>query len=90
MYEVELEYMCEADPSVWEDQSNHKWEESTCLPGEIRDSTTGEVLNPAKVAEGCEGGMGLMSQMRVWDRMTREGTRQGAEAICSPYGSHAC
>ena len=71
--------MCEEDPSTWEDLANHKWEESTCLPGETRESTTGEILDPAKVVEGCEEEMGFMSAMHVWDRVTREEARQDSE-----------
>ena len=79
LYEVELEDMCEEDPSTWEDLANQKWEESTNRPGETRDSTTGEILDPAKVVEGCEEEMGVMYQMRVWDRVTREEARKDVE-----------
>ena len=54
LFEVELEDMCEQDPTVWEDLANRRWEESTSYPGETRDCTTGEMLDPAKVNEGCE------------------------------------
>ena len=46
---------------------------------ETRDSTTGEILDSNKVHEGCEEEMGFMSQMHVWDRVTRETARQDPE-----------
>ena len=52
---------------------------SRAAVGETRDSTTGEVLDPAKVKEGCAEETGLMSLMHVWDRVTREQARQGPE-----------
>ena len=79
LFEVELEDMCEQDPTVWEDLANRRWEESTSYPGETRDSTTGEMLDPAKVNEGCEEEMEFMSQMHVWDRVTREEARNDPE-----------
>ena len=41
-------------------------------PGETRDSTTGEVLDPAKVKEGCAEEMGFMAKMHVWGRVTQD------------------
>ena len=37
-----------------------------------RASTNGEVIDPAKVQEGCREEMGFMSQMKIWNRVTRE------------------
>ena len=53
--------------------------EYTCPPGETRDSTTGEVLDPVNVREGCEEEVGFMSQMHVWDRVTQGQARQAPE-----------
>ena len=61
--------MCEQDPSTWEDLA----------PEETRDSTSGELLDPDKVHEGCEEGLGFMSQMGVWDRVTHENALSGPE-----------
>ena len=52
--EVELEDMCEDEPSTWEHIEEKEWKEYRSLPGETCDSTTGEVLDPAKVKEGCD------------------------------------
>lgn len=71
--------MCEQDPSTLEDLASQRWEESSHLPGETHDSTTSEVLDPVKVKEGCDEEMGLMSHMRVWDRVTRESARDDPE-----------
>ena len=79
LYEVELEDMCEQDPSTWENLASHKWEESMSNGLETRYSTTGEILDSNKVHEGCEEEMGFMSQMHVWDRVTRETARQDPE-----------
>ena len=53
LFEVELEDMCEQDPTIWEDLANRRWGDFQSYPGETRDSTTGELLDPAKVDEGC-------------------------------------
>ena len=53
LFEVELEDMCEEEPSTWEDLAAKEWKEYTSLPGETRDSTTEEVLDPAKVKDIC-------------------------------------
>lgn len=79
LYEIDLEDMCEEGPSTWEDLASQRWTEFMCLPGETRESTTGEVLDPAKVIEGRDEEMGLMSPMHVWDRVTREQARQYRE-----------
>ena len=73
--------MCEEDPTVWEDLANRRLEESKSYPGETRDSTTGELLDPAKFDEGCNEEMGFMAQMRVWDRVTREEAKSDPEGI---------
>ena len=61
MFEVELEDMCEEEPSMWEDLDEKEWNEYKSLLGEIHDSTTGEVLGPSKVKEGCAEEMGFMT-----------------------------
>ena len=71
--------MCEQDPTIWEDLANRRWAYFQSYPGETRDSTTGELLDPAKVDEGCTEEMGFMAQMRVWDRVTREEARSDPE-----------
>ena len=43
------------------------------------DSTTGEILDPAKVQAGCDEEIGFMSLMHVWDRVTREQARNDPE-----------
>ena len=75
LYEVELEDMCEQDPSTWEELAGQEWERAMSTPGETRDGTTGELLDPSKVQEGCDEEMGFMSQMHVWDRVTRESAK---------------
>ncbi len=72
LFEVGLEDMCEEDPSTWEELANERWGESTWPADETRDSTSGELLDPKKVQEGCDEELGFMSQMGVWDRVTRE------------------
>ena len=54
LFEVELEDMCEEDPSTWQELANQRWEESTWPAEETRDSTSGELLDPQKVDEGCQ------------------------------------
>ena len=71
--------MCEQYPTIWEDFANRRWEESQSYPGETRDSTTGELLDPARVDEGCDEEMGFMAQMHVWDRATRKEARNDPE-----------
>ena len=78
--ELELEDMCEQDPASWEHLANQRWEECQSYPGQTRDSVTGEALDPAKVDEGCHEELGFMSQMHVWDRVTRE------QALRDPEG----
>ena len=53
LYELELEDMCEKDPSTWEDLATQKWQEYSQFSHEQVDSTTGEVLDPDKVQAGC-------------------------------------
>ena len=79
LFEVELEDMCEEDPATWEELAAHKWDETTWPVEETRDSTTGELLNPTKVQEGCQEELGFMSQMNVWDRVTRESAKNDPE-----------
>jgi hypothetical protein len=79
LYEVELEDMCEQDPSTWEDLASQRWQEYSQSLGETLDSTTGEILDPAKVQAGCDEEIGFMSQMGVWDRVTREQARNDPE-----------
>lgn len=45
LFEVELEDMCEEDPNTWESRAYDKSEEYNQLPGETRDSVTGETLD---------------------------------------------
>ena len=54
LYELELEDMCEQDPSTWEDLATQRWQEYSQFSSKTVDSTTGEVLDPAKVQEGCD------------------------------------
>ena len=60
LFEVELEDMCEEDPSTWEELANERWGESTWPAEETRDSTSGELLDPKKVQEGCNEELGFM------------------------------
>ena len=76
LFEVELEDMCGEDPTHYEDVAEIRRQGNMSSQGETRDSTTGEVLDPAKVQEGCSEDMGCMSQMKVWDRVTREEAQQ--------------
>ena len=48
LYELELEDMCEQDPSTWEDLATQRSQEYSQLSNETVDSTTGEVLDPEK------------------------------------------
>ena len=72
LYEIELEDMCEQDPSTWENLANQRWQEYSQFSNETVDSTTGEILDPAKVKAGCDEELGFMTQMHVWDKVTRE------------------
>ena len=72
LFEVELEDMCEDEPSTSEDLAEKEWKQSRSLPGDTCDSTTGEVLDPAKVTEGCDEEIGFMNNMHLWDRVTRD------------------
>ena len=56
LFEAELEDMCEQDPSAWEQVANDQCASAWGSPGETRDSTTGETLDPAKVEERVPGG----------------------------------
>ena len=76
LFETELEDMCEEDSSTWEELANEKWSASTWPAEETRDSTSGELLDPKKVHEGCREELGFMSQMGVWDRVTRKHARK--------------
>ena len=64
--------MCEEDPSTWEELANQKCGESTWPAEETRDSTSGELLDPKKVHDGNQEELGFMSQMGVWNKVTRE------------------
>ncbi len=79
LFEVEREDMCEEDPSTWEELASQKWTESTWPAEETRDSTSGELLDPKKVHEGCQEELGFMSQMGVWDKVTRERAKNDPE-----------
>ena len=79
LFEVELEDMCEEDPSTWQELAKQRWEESTWPAEETRDSTSGELLDPRKVEEGCQEELGFMSQMGVWDKVTREYAKSDPE-----------
>ena len=79
LFEVELEDMCEEDPSTWQELAKKRWEESTWPAEETRDSTSGELLDPRKVDEGCQEELGFMSQMGVWDKVTREYAKSDPE-----------
>ncbi len=72
LFEIELNDMCEQDPSTWEELANQQWGESEWPAEEARDSTSGELLEPKKVHGGCQEELGFMSQMGVWDKVTRE------------------
>ena len=54
------------------DLATQKWQEYSQLSNEIVDSTTREVLDPDKVQAGCDEELGFMTQMRVWDKVSRE------------------
>ena len=71
--------MCEEYPSTWAELANQKWDESTWPAEETRDSTSGELLDPKKVHEGCQEELGFMSQMGVWDKVIRENARNDPE-----------
>ena len=47
LYELELEDMCEQDPTTWEDLANQRWQEHSQASNGTVDSTTGEILDPA-------------------------------------------
>ena len=79
LFEIELEDMCEEDPSTWEELANERWVEATWPAEETRDSTSGELLDPKKVHEGCQEELGFMSQMGVWDKVTREKAKNDPE-----------
>ena len=87
LFEVELEDMCEQEASTWESLATQRWQEySHCpgacapaAPGGTLDSTTGEVLDPRKVQEGCDEEMQFMSQMHVWDKVTRVSAQNDPE-----------
>ena len=79
LYEVELEDMCEQDSSTWEDLASQRWHEYSQFSQETVDSTTGEVLDPAKVKAGCDEELGFMRDMHVWDKVTREQAHQDPE-----------
>ena len=72
LYELELEDMCEKDPSTWEDLATQKWQEYSQFSNETVDSTTGEILEPAKVQAGYDEELGFMKQMHVWNKVSRE------------------
>ena len=71
--------MCEQDPSTWEDLASQRWHEYSQFSQETVDSTTGEVLDPAKVKAGCDEELGFMRDMHVWDKVTREQAHQDPE-----------
>ena len=79
LYQTELEDMCEQDPTTWEELASQRWEEFSQPPGETLDSTTGEALDPTKVQEGCDEEMGFMTQMGVWNKVTRESAQNDPE-----------
>ncbi len=87
LYETELEDMCEQDPSTWEDLASQRWQEYSHFPGATLDSTTGEILDPAKVKAGCDEVLGFMSHMHVWDKVTREQAQSDPDGkIVEPAG----
>ena len=71
--------MCEQGPSTWEDLASQRWYDYSQVSNEAVDSTTGEILDPAKVQAGCDEEIGFMSQMHVWDNVTRDQARNGPE-----------
>ena len=78
-YELELEDMCEKDPSTGEDLETQKWQEYSHFSHETVDSTTGEVLDPDKVQAGCAEELGFMTQLHVWDKVPRVQALDDAE-----------
>ena len=72
LHESELDDMCEQDPSTRETLASQIWQEYSQFSSETVDSTTGEILDPAKVKAGCDDELGFMAQMHVWDKVTRE------------------
>ena len=79
LYECELEDMCEKDPSTWENLANQRWQEYPQFANETLDSTTGEILEPAKVKAGCDEELGFMKQMHVWDKVPRKQAQNDPE-----------
>ena len=71
--------MCEQDPSTWEDLATQRWQEHSQFSNETVDSTTGEVLDPERVQEGCDDELVFMTQMRVWDKVPREQAQNDPE-----------
>ena len=71
LFEIELEDMCEEDPSTWEELANERSTAATWPAEETRDSTSGELMDPKKVHDGCQEELGCMSQIGVWDKVTR-------------------
>ena len=57
--------MCEEDPTTWENLANQRWQEYSHSTYETVDSTTGEILEPAKVKAGCDEELGFMKQPRM-------------------------
>ena len=87
LYELEMEDMCEQDPSTWEDLATQSWQEYSQFSNETVDSTTGEILDPAKVKAGCDEVLGFMSHMHVWDKVTREQAQSDPDGkIVEPAG----
>ena len=54
LYELELEDMCEQDPSTWEDLATQRWQEYSQFSNETVDSTTGEIQDLDKSQAGCD------------------------------------
>ncbi len=71
--------MCEQDPSTWENLASQRWQEYSQSFSDTVDSTTGGTLDPVKVQAGCDEEIGFMSQMNVWNRVTREQARNDPE-----------
>ena len=52
--------MCEKGPSTWESLANQRWQVYPHFANETLESTTGEILEPAKVKAGCDEELGFM------------------------------
>ena len=77
---AELADMCQGEGECkWEGWLHEEWSESSRTDGMVCDSTTGKVLDPAKVKEGRKEELGYMRMMHVWDRVPRSEAAQDGQ-----------